>query len=245
MRAESEVQSPTSPYEPALQLLQTLESMPVLTGVSAVVLKRFAQASELRRYMRNDEVFGIGSAPTGLFFVVEGCVQLMTPNNDGRKRVVELFETGAMFGEIGVLRQEPFQICAQATDRTVLVHVDIATVRSTLDYDLGLTRRLLNSMADRSMKLIGSIGTAAPLSTDARIAAYLCDLSESEGRCGGSLVLPTRKAIIASMLNMNPESLSRSLRRLADKGIMQTNGRRILVLDWLGLARVAHRSEAA
>lgn len=233
-----------SERQAAGDLLQTLKAIPLLKGMSPRALARFARSAELRRYMPRAEVFGPGSAPSGLFFVVEGCVQLVTPSADGRQRVAELFETGAMFGEIGVLTQRPFHMHAVATDPTVLIHVDSAAVRSALDYDIGLARRLLDSMACRTQRLIDSIGVSSSLSAVARASAYLFELAGSKKPTDDSaLVLPAPKATIASMLNMKPESLSRSFRRLLDLGVIRVRGRRVYVQDWAQLAGLAGRSD--
>lgn len=221
-----------------------LQSMPVLNGIGSASMRVIAQAAEVRRYMPRDEVFGLGSTPTGLFFVVAGCVQLMTPSAEGRKRVVELFEPGEMFGEIGVLRQKPFHMCALAADPTMLIHVDRKTVLAVLDYDMVLTRRLLDSMAFRTRRLIDSIGVSAPVSVDARVAAYLLERLETRGSCEGPILLPAPKATIASMLNTSPESFSRSLRRLIDMGLVRIGGRRVHVLDRMKLVTVAQRAAA-
>lgn len=227
-----------------VDVLSLLQSMPVLIGMDPAAMKRFAQAAEVRRYMPRDEVFGLGSTPTGLFFVVAGCVQLMTPSAEGRRRAVELFGPGEMFGEIGVLRHEPFHMCALATDPTVLIHVGRAMVCSVLDDDIVLTRRLLDSLACRTQKLIDSIGVSAPVSVDARVAAYLLELLEARDSCEGPILLPAPKATIASILNTSPESFSRSLRRLIDMDLLRIGGRRVHVLDRAKLATVAQRAAA-
>lgn len=231
-----------SSEEPAIDLHNVLGDMPVLKGVSEEAVARFAQSGELRRYMPKAEVFGPGAQPSGLFFAVEGCVQLVTPSADGRQRVAELFEAGAMFGEIGVLTQRPLQMRALATDPSVLIHVNSDTVRSALDSDIGLARRLLDSMACRTQRLIDSIGVSSSVSTVARVAAYLFDLAGSKQTNGAaSLMLPAPKATIASMLNMNPESLSRSFRHMINLGVVSIRGRKIDVRDWVMLAGLAKR----
>jgi CRP/FNR family transcriptional regulator len=64
----------------------------------------------------------------------------------------------------------------------------------------------------------------------------LCRLEHGEDACDVRLKLPMSRHDLAGMLGIQPESLSRLLRRLIDDGLIGLSGRRILVhrVDRLG-----------
>lgn len=221
---------PDTPCDYSLETL--LAKMPMLAGIDPASIARLAAGARLQKYDRRAPVFDRGSDPTGLFFVVSGGVKLIAMGADNRSRVVELFEPGRMFGEIGVFTGKRYRTWTEAIEVTTLVHADARTVLATVNDDHELTRRMLSSVAARMQRLIDSIGVASPATADVRVAAYLLELT---GRTttppAPSLTLPASKGTIASLLNLSQESLSRTLRRLVDAGVLRVAGRKIRICD--------------
>lgn len=71
----------------------------------------------------------------------------------------------------------------------------------------------------------------------ARLAAWLC--SQIEGRPHAVLRLAERKRDIASQLGMTPETLSRMMRSLTERGLIDVSGYTVRVLDPGALHRLA------
>lgn len=225
-------------------MLRLLERMPLLEAAARPSLRRLAAATQVREYPPGAAVFARGSEPTGLFFVVEGGVKLVAMGPDRRSRVVELFERGRMFGEIGVFTGQTYRTWTETTATTTLLHVDKAAVLETIARDHDLTRRMLDAVTARTQRLIDAIGVASPNTADVRIAAYLLDLAaplEHSGEREPRLTLPATKGTIASLLNLTQESLSRTLRRMRDAGLIKVAGRRIQICAPLRLRELAGR----
>jgi CRP/FNR family transcriptional regulator len=60
-----------------------------------------------------------------------------------------------------------------------------------------------------------------------RLASFLLSLPESQG----AVQLPMSKSLLAQRLGTTPESLSRSLSRLKSAGIIDPEGRDLVILD--------------
>jgi CRP/FNR family transcriptional regulator len=69
-----------------------------------------------------------------------------------------------------------------------------------------------------------------------RLARYLL---ERAGSVDGKVVLPAALKHLASHLNLTPETLSRTLRRLIDHGLLSKGGDGFVVEDHEGLRAVA------
>lgn len=210
-------------------LAEMLAGMPVLQEIGAESLASLAAGARLIEYEPGTPVFDRGSAPTGLFFVVAGGVKLVALGADARSRVVELFEHGRMFGEIGVFTGERYRTWTETVAPTTLLHVDKACVLTAVATDHALCQRMLRTVTARIQRLIDSIGVASPTTADVRVAAYLLELAERAEPSAPWLTLPAPKATIASLLNLSKESLSRVLRRMMDSGVLRVSGRRIRI----------------
>ncbi len=215
------------PAHPALADL--LAGMPVLHDIGKDSLQTLADGARLIDYEASTPVFDRGSAPTGLFFVVSGGVKLVALGPDARSRVVELFEHGRMFGELGVFTGERYRTWTETIAPTTLLHVDKDCVLAAVAADHALCQRMLRTVTARIQRLIDSIGVTSPSTADVRVAAYLLELAERTGPAAPWLTLPAPKATIASLLNLSKESLSRVLRRMMDAGLLRVSGRRIRI----------------
>ena len=68
--------------------------MPILRGCEDQVLEVLARGAQFVRFASGASVFERGSMPTGLYFVHDGAVRLMSLCLEGRPKVVEIFEPG-------------------------------------------------------------------------------------------------------------------------------------------------------
>ena len=136
-----------------------LGRMPILLGSGAEVLDELARGAEFVRLSSSASVFERGSPPTGLFFVCNGAVRLMVSGPEGKDKVVELFEPGGMFGEIGVFTGECYRTWTQAVGAVVLVHVPRERVLAAVAMDNSLSNRMLVAVCARIQRLIDAIGS--------------------------------------------------------------------------------------
>lgn len=221
-----------------------LARMPILLGSGAAVLDELAQGAEFVRLSSSVTVFERGSQPTGLFFVCNGAVRLMVSGPEGKDKVVELFEPGGMFGEIGVFTGARYRTWTQAVGSVVLIHVPRERVLAAVALDNALSNRMLVAVCARIQRLIDAIGSTAGGPAAVRVASYLLEQLERGARSDGCIVLPAPKKTIASLLNLTPETLSRVLRNLVEEGVLTVSGRRIRVRNRAQLARLLTHDEA-
>ena len=223
---------------PVPALHAVLGEMPILEGLDARTLTLLAEGAERLVVAPGTLVFDRGSEPTGLFFVVSGGVKLLSVGPDQRARVVELFQPGQIFGEIGVFTGASYRTWTETITPTALIHVRSKMVLEAVNRDHELALRLLAAVSARSQRLIDSLSSASTNTAAVRVAAYLLELADRSPAPDNRLTLPASKGTIASLLNLSQESLSRVLRRMMDAGLLMVTGRRILIRDREGLAQL-------
>jgi len=241
--AETAARPPAAPSTRPLRA--ALAGMPILKGIGKDTLTLLAGAAERVEFERGAPVFERGSSPSGLYFVVSGGVKLVALGPDSRTRVVELFEPGGMFGEIGVFTGAAYRTWTEAIDTSTLIHVRRKQVLAAVDADHRLATRMLVAVTARTQRLIDSISANGTIAADVRVAAYLLELADRAESADGPLVLPASKGTIASLLNLSQESLSRVFRRMKDAGLLMVAGRRIRIHDRQRLAELMDRDGCA
>lgn len=125
---------------------------------------------------------------------------------------------------------------AQATSDALVLQVPKASVFAELDRNPRFARQMIAGLSRRVEALVRELDRQAIGSGAARFAAYL--LRQARGAPSVAWTLPAAKGEVASHLNLSPEHFSRILHDLAEAGLLQVRGRRIVVPDTHRLERV-------
>ena len=137
-------------------------------------------------------------------------------------------------------RERPAVVDAQAATDALVLHLPASLVFDEIERNPRFARRMIAGLSRRVEALVRELDRHASGTGRARLAAYL--LRGHEGATGELVVkLPAAKSAIATQLNLTPETFSRLLRELADRGLIRVQGRTIVVPDAGRLAATAGR----
>ncbi len=192
-------------------------------------LERVAQATTAVHLARGEVLFRRNDPCVGFHIVVYGQIKLYFKTDQGHEKVARLIGDGESFGEALMFVDKPYILDAQALCDSLLLHVAKEALFDMLDRDGKLARRLLASLSQRLHARMSDI-KAYSLQTGAqRVVGYLMHANDCRDGC--QFRLETSKTVIASRLNLTPEHFSRILRELADKNMIEVDGRQITLLD--------------
>lgn len=192
-----------------------------------------AQATKLR-LRRGDAVFRCGETPRGFFVVVFGDIALIAQSARG-PRLTGLVGPGRSFGEPVMFLGKPYIVDARAQTDALLLFVPKEAVFEEIERNSAFAHRMIAGLATRIETLVRELDRQAGGSARERLIDYLL---RAGGRREGQVAvqLPTTKAALASQLGLTAEHLSRTLRDLAQRGLVRIDGRRIVIADARALA---------
>ena len=206
-----------------------LARLPLFKDLDSAALARLASESERHRLERGDMLFRKGEPARGIYLVVYGDIKLLSTTPARGNRLTGTVGPGQSFGEPVMFLERPTLVEAQAASDALVLLVPKASVFAELDRNPKFARQMIAGLSRRVEALVRELDRQAIGSGTARFAAYL--LRQAHGEPSLSWALPAGKAEIASQLNLSPEHFSRILRELAEAGLLQVQGRRIMVPD--------------
>jgi CRP-like cAMP-binding protein len=200
-------------------------------------LKRLLSMARVKRYARGTVIFRQSEPCPGVFILGTGLVRIFKTAPRGKEHVLHLVEPGHTFAEVAAIGGFPCPAYAQALNDSTCVLLPTGPFAQALREDHTLCLQIMSSMAFWVRHLIGLMEDIVLRDAAGRLARYLLEACGS-GR--DQFALRSLKKDLASHLNLTSETLSRTLRRLVDAGLIeQLTGGRLRITRRKELERLA------
>lgn len=209
-----------------------LTNLPLFRELDAEELDRVAQATRQVRAARGEILFKRGDACVGCHALVFGQVKLAFVSPEGGEKVIDLIGPGDTFGEALMFMEQPYIVTAEVLADSLLLHISKEAIFEELGRDVRFARKMLAGLSRRLHQLVRDVEAYSLRSGAQRVVGYLLrECPQSADADGYRVTLPATKGTIASRLNLTPEHFSRILHELASSGLIEVDGRDIVIRD--------------
>ncbi len=195
-------------------------------------LRALEQGSALRDFRKGHIFFRAGERGQQLFLLEKGRVQTFRTSGT-RKLIIAELRPPAVFGEMGCVGQRMYHCSAQTTEPSRIRVIDRVELEALLEQYPVVTRRLLDVVSDRFVRVLLDLEATSFRHLIPRIASMLLDRAQEE--CVEDLTHQE----IAQHLHVHRESVTTALGELRRAGIIAINRKRIRILNRLRLERAA------
>ena len=213
-----------------LFISQTLSAFFMFKELSAEQISNIAESSQLIDYPRGTSVFNRGEAALGLYILLKGQLKLGVTSPQGNEKIISIVSPGDSFGEAILFLERQFPVYAQATLDSQVLLVPKSLIFSMLDNDTMFARKMLAGLSVRMHQLVQDIEMLSLQSCTQRFIGYLLQIS-ADASDASNVRLPASKTTIASLLNLTPETLSRTMAKLQQQGLIEVNGKDVMITD--------------
>lgn len=181
-------------------------------------------------FNRGQIVFSEGDDGTGFYVVISGRVKIFKLSPEGKEQILHIFGPGDPFGEAAVFSGQHFPANAEAMEESRIFFFPRESFTKLIEKNPSLALNMLAILSKRLRRFANLIDDLSLKEVPGRLAAHLLYLS---GQTEGSedLELKITKSQLASLLGTIPETLSRILGKMSKQGVIETDGRRIKILD--------------
>ncbi len=193
-------------------------------------------AKSNRGIAAGEHIFREGDTFSSMCVVRSGSVKSYLISNDGEEQVLDFYLPGEVFGLDG---------SALRGHMSSAVTLETSTVcRLPLDDidDSGISKKLIDLAARQLQRDHNLVLMLARKDAIGRLASFLCDLShryESRGYSAQAINLSMSRQDIGSYLGLAVETVSRTLTRFQDSGLINVHRRAVEIRDLKNLKNIA------
>ncbi len=174
--------------------------------------------------------------PDFLHVLVSGSVELLRIEGDALA-TVDVVAEGGLFVAAAVVADSPTLVSAITLGPTVIAFIPAIRVRDALATDPLFSLALLRALASDAQRRDRDLAEMKALTAGQRLGRWV--LREQGRNSLPHFPIPYTKRVLATLLGMSPENLSRSASALAAHGA-RFKGRTIEVTDAIALDLYAH-----
>ncbi|MBK9521997.1 MAG: Crp/Fnr family transcriptional regulator [Rhodocyclaceae bacterium] len=211
----------------------TLGRLPLFQELASEQIAAVAAGVREKRLGRGEMLFQKGDPARGFFVILNGQIKLAFPSAQGNEKVVEILGPRQSFGEAVMFMDRPYPVFAEALTEATLLFIDQTVVYDLLKRDASFARKLLAGLSRRLHGLVHDVESYSLRSSVQRVIGYLLQHcpEDTGGKGVVELTLPTSKQVIASRLNLTPETLSRVFHDLTERGLIQVSGKVVSIVN--------------
>ncbi|MDD5240529.1 MAG: Crp/Fnr family transcriptional regulator [Sulfuricella sp.] len=210
-----------------------LATLPLFKEMGPDEIDRIAQSTRESHVSRGEIIFQRGDPSHGFYVVIHGQLKLAFSSPQGVEKVVHLVGPGKTFGEAVMFMDMPYPVYAQAIADSALLHISRSAVFEGIERDPVFSRKMLAGLSSRLHSLIGDVEAYSLRSCTQRVIGYLLQhgVDMPDDSTDIHINLPASKTVIASRLNISPETFSRILHDLSASGMISVKGKDVAILD--------------
>ena len=197
----------------------------LFAGLDPVDFEQLAKRISGTTIEKGAVLFHRGDAAEFFYFVQAGLIELSLSSPNGDKKTLEIIRPGHTFGEaVTFMQAREYPVSAEALEDSRLCRIPsrpfVELIRSNSDASM----RLLADISKRLHSRVSEIEHLTIQNARTRLTSFILDhLVELPVNDEAKAVLDLPRRVIASRLSIQPETLSRLFRTLADEGILSVD----------------------
>jgi CRP-like cAMP-binding protein len=191
------------------------------------VLRRIVREARPVQCDRNFVIFEEADEANELFVVQSGRIAIGRRSVDGRESLVALMESGDLFGEMALFDEGRRSASARALERSVVLRIPYAVVRTALDEEPALLWNVVTLLAQRLRATDSALADAVLLDVTGRTAKRMLELAGDQSE----FQLPITQEELAGLVGASRERVNKSIAAFIRLGWIEQLDRRYRIVE--------------
>jgi CRP-like cAMP-binding protein len=229
----------TADEKRALGLLRKCD---VLVDISSEILSQLLPNVKVGTFRPRQVIYLPGDRAQGVHFLSSGRIKISKVTRDGKELTLAYRTEGDFFGEPCLLEGGPREEMAEAMDPSLTVEVDRELLDGMLRTNGVASYRFTRALILRRKDLETRVEQLIFKDVGAKLAELLLNLGLEHGiadQRGTVVGLKITHQEMANLIGSTRETVSLTLSQFKRKGLIQTEGRKVILADPEGLRAIA------
>ena len=217
----------------------------LLGSLTAPELHSLAARTTRRHFTAGELLFSEGERCNGLHIIARGKVRIFKTSREGREQVLAVNGPGESIAELPVFDGGTYPASAVAIDQVEILFISRRDFNAHCMEHPEIALKVLEVVGGRLRRLVGIIEELSFTTVRQRLISALLRMAQAEGKQtsrGLEFQLPASHQEMANQLGTVRELISRNLMRLQAEGLLDVNGRDIVVRDLAGMRSLLETS---
>lgn len=183
-----------------------------------------------------------GTKPLGVFCISAGIVKVFKTASNGKEQIIRLAQKGEFLGYSSMLGEEVYSNTSTIVEDAKICFVPKETFLKVLQEDNNFHRRLTKALCNDLGVMEEKLTDATQKSIRERLAFTLLKLGDTYGVDGGEgekIDIVLTREEIAGLVGTATETVIRLLSEFKKDELIEFDGKKIIVLNKKGLARLS------
>jgi CRP/FNR family transcriptional regulator len=208
-----------------------LAKAPLFAELTEAELTFLAQRAVFRRFAAGELIFSEGESCPGLYVIESGFVKIFKASASGREQVLTIDGPGQAIAELPVFDGGAYPASAQAVQDSVLVFISKQDFQSLCVSYPKVALKVLRVLGLRLRNLVSIIEELSFTTVRSRLASLLVRFARTGKKtpAGIEINLAMSNQELAAQIGTVRELISRNLGRLQAAGLVQLEGRTVVI----------------
>lgn len=225
--------------------MESLRKVPLFGGLTEREFELVAARTVPREYQPGEIIFSQGDPCEGLYIVAAGSVKIFNTSASGREQVLHIERAGHSLAELPVFDGGPYPASTAAVDSCTLLFISKKDFRALCLERPEVSLKVLKAVSARLRTLVAIIEELSFTTVRQRLISWLLQEAGNSGKAtprGTEFTLKINNQELAFQIGTVRELVSRNLSHLQAEGLLQIQGRTVIVPSLSALESATQKS---
>lgn len=194
---------------------ERIRGIAIFSQLTPEQLEKLKKISVIKKYHAHEILFYEGDAPTYLYVLLQGTLKVYKTNHKGQQIFLHQFFPGGLVAELANFENIPYPATAEFTSDSEVLRIEYQALEHDFFKNPEMSFEIIKSLIAKHKILIDVIQKEVILTAEAKVAKFLIENAE--------LFSTLKNTQIASILNVTPETLSRTLTKFKASGWIEVD----------------------
>lgn len=224
-----------------MDIRSELKKCIIFSGLPEDDINEISKTVIVKDFPKKTIIFSEGDIAKGFYILLSGMVKIYKISPDSREQILHIIHPYTTFAEAAIFIGNTYPAFAETIIDSKVAFFDKNTFMKTLEKNPKISLNLIISLSILLKKVVDLVDDVSFKTVDVRLAEFILNEAVHKGikqKDHLEVELSLTKTEIAKRIGTVNETLSRTLKKFKDKGIIDTDKNKILIYDIKALQEI-------